>query len=393
MGVFFKKGNWYIDYRLPNGRRIRQKIGSSKKLAENVLRKRKLEIAENKFLDIKKNPPIKFEDFAQEFLEIYSKPNKKSWESDFHHLKRLKSFFRGKFLYQITPKDIEEFKAIRVRQVKPATVNRELATLKTMFNKAVEWGKFQNSPAKNVKFLKEDNKRLRYLEREEIKRLIEACPPDLRPIVIIALNTGMRKGEILNLKWHNIDFKRGIIYLLDTKNGEKREVYMNDTVKRTLIRVRKHPDSPYVFCRKDGKPIKDIRKSFFTALKKAGIMNFRFHDLRHTFASQLVMNGVDLKTVQELMGHKDIRMTLRYSHLSADYKRRAVEVLDKRLDTFWTPEEEIKEAVKFVNSEVIDNKEVITREVAQSGLAHLNGVQGVAGSNPALPMLFDNVKT
>jgi integrase len=131
----------------------------------------------------------------------------------------------------------------------------------------------------------------------------------------------MRRGEILKLKWHDIDYQRGIIYLLDTKNGAKREVFMNDLVKNALIGVRKHPESPYVFCDKNGRPYHDIRKSFYTALEKSGIISFRFHDLRHTFASQLVMSGVDINTVRELLGHKDIRMTLRYSHLSQDYKR------------------------------------------------------------------------
>ncbi|MFC1709321.1 site-specific integrase [Candidatus Omnitrophota bacterium] len=98
------------------------------------------------------------------------------------------------------------------------------------------------------------------------------------------------------------------------------------------------PDSPPLAnCRADGKPYTDIRKSFFTACKKSAIIDFRFHDLRHTFGSQLVMSGVDLNTVRELMGHKTLRMTLRYSHLPPDHKKRAVDVLSRRMDTIWTP--------------------------------------------------------
>ncbi|MBL7130804.1 MAG: site-specific integrase [Candidatus Omnitrophica bacterium] len=111
---------------------------------------------------------------------------------------------------------------------------------------------------------------------------------------------------------------------MDTKNGEKREIPMNEQVKTALIRTRKHPESPYVFCSKDGEPFYNVRKSLFTALKKAGIIN---HDLRHTFASHLVIAGVDLNTARELTGHKSLEMTLRYSHLSPDRKKRAVDIL------------------------------------------------------------------
>lgn len=109
-------------------------------------------------------------------------------------------------------------------------------------------------------------------------------------------------------------------------------------VKTALLRTLKHPDSPYIFCNKNGEPLKDIRKSFLKTLEKCGIINSTFHTLRHTFASQLVMSGIDLNTVRELMGYKSLEMTLRYDHLSPDHKRRAVDILSKRMDTIWTPE-------------------------------------------------------
>ena len=212
-----------------------------------------------------------------------------------------------------------------------------MTCLKTIFNKAVEWGKIHKNPAKNIKKLKERNHRLRYLTKEEIKNLYNASADHLRPILIVALNTGMRKSEILNLKWEDIDFHQKIIYIMNTKNNEKREIPINQVVFDSLLKVKKHPDSPYVFCNKDGKPYGDVKTAFWHARKRAGIKNFRFHDLRHTFASHLVMAGVDLNTVKELLGHKDIKMTLRYAHLSPDYKRRAVETLCNKMDTIWTP--------------------------------------------------------
>ena len=148
----------------------------------------------------------------------------------------------------------------------------------------------------------------------------------------------MRKGEILRCKWHEIDFNRDIINLYNTKNNETRRLPLNAIAKRTLIAVPKHPDSAYIFCNKKGEPYGDIKKSFLTAIKNSAIIDFRFHDLRHTFASQLVMAGVDLNTVRELLGHKSLAMTLRYAHLSPDHKKRAVDVLSKRMDTFWTLE-------------------------------------------------------
>ena len=324
-----RKDNWYIDYRA-YGKRYRECIGTNKKLAQEVLHKRLVEIAEGKFLDKKNKINIKFEDFANDYIEIYSKHNKKDWKKDLTRLKSLKAFFGGKYLYMITSLLVEEYKAKRVKEVSPATVNRELACIKHMFTMAIQWGKADKNPVKKVKLFRENNQRLRYLEREEAERLVHNCKGYTKRIVIIALNTGMRKGEILGLKWPDIDFRRGIIYLLDTKNGERREVPMNDIVKRAFVNQPKYKDSPYIFCNRDGKPFRDIRKSFIAGLKKSDIIKFRFHDLRHTFASHLIMSGVDLNTVRELLGHKSIRMTIRYSHLSPAHKQRAVDVLGEK---------------------------------------------------------------
>lgn len=336
MGKYQKGEDWYIDYYV-HGRRKREKIGPSKTLAETVLKKRKVEIAEGKFLDIRKEYRVKFEEITSMYLELHAKPNKKSWHSDEDTIRLLKKYFGGRYLSEITPLLVDKFKMERAKKVSPATVNRNLACLKCMFNKAIQWGKATDNPVRQIKLFKEDNKRTRYLEKEEIVRLLAKCRGNLKAIVTVAINTGMRKGEILNLKWHDCDFRHNIIYLYNTKNGEKREVPMNEQVKITLIRVRKHPQSSYIFCNKKGEPYKDIKKSFFTALEKSAILNFHFHDLRHTFASHLVMSGVDLNTIRELMGHKSLEMTLRYSHLSPDHKQRAVAVLGQRMDTIWTP--------------------------------------------------------
>ena len=166
---------------------------------------------------------------------------------------------------------------------------------------------------------------------------MDESPDHLKAILITALNTGMRKGEILGLKWKDINFRQRVIVLLDTKNNERREVPINKLLFEVLLPLRKNPDSPYVFSKKNGKPYSNVRTSFETTKEKAGIEDFRFHDLRHTFASHLVMAGVGLRTVQELLGHKSYEMTLRYTHLSPDHKKAAVDILGKKMDTIWTP--------------------------------------------------------
>ena len=141
-----------------------------------------------------------------------------------------------------------------------------------------------------------------------------------------------RRGEILGLKWEQVDLRHSFILLDTSKNGERREIPINTTLEYLFKEMPHSVESVFVFAGKKGKPLTDIKKSFHVALKNAGILDFRFHDLRHTFASHLVMAGVDLTSVKELLGHKDIKMTLRYSHLAPGHKRKAVQVLDRIMD-------------------------------------------------------------
>lgn len=159
--------------------------------------------------------------------------------------------------------------------------------------------------------------------------------PYVKPIVITALHTGMRKGEILSLKWDNVDLKHGFILLDVTKNGERREIPINKTLETVFLdkSLIRRLDVPYVFYDPaTGKPYQNVKRSFYTACRRAGIRDFHFHDLRHTFASHLVMSGVDITTVKELLGHKTLTMTLRYAHLAPSHKVRAVDVLDNALN-------------------------------------------------------------
>ena len=334
MGIFQKGKNWYIDYYV-KGRRKRKKIGPSKKLALQVLNDVRIKIAKGEYLGIYEEKKIPFNEYAQQYLD-YSKANKAQatyQRQDRISIARLVSFFKDKYIFEITPQMIEKYKTMRLEKVSPATVNRELACLKHMYTKAIEWEYVKSNPAKGVRLLKEPPGRLRYLNPEEIERLVSACAGHIRPIVITALNTGMRKSEILNLRWQEIDLVNRKITVINAKNNESRVIPINQTLYQELLGLSKRAKGEYVFPDRNGYPFKEVKTAFSSALKRAGIEDFRFHDLRHTFGSHLVMQGVDIRTVQQVMGHKEIRMTMRYSHLSPEYVQEAME----RLDKLWTP--------------------------------------------------------
>jgi len=293
-------------------------------MAEKVLAKRKVQIAENRFLDVRRQSRTPFEELTKLYMD-FAKANKASWERDEYSIKRLSSKFGGKRLVEITPLALEEYKTDRLKKVTPATVNRELGCLKHMFTKAMQWDLSTANPVKSIRMLKERNTRLRYLTQDEIVRVLGELDTRFKPVVIMALYTGMRRGEILKLKWTDLDLNHGIIFVRDSKNAEKREVPMALELV-DVIRALPRKDER-VFCEDDGHGIRSLRTAFERAVKKAGIEDFTFHDLRHTFASHMVMGGVDLLTVKELLGHKSITMTLRYAHLSPDHKRKAVESL------------------------------------------------------------------
>lgn len=201
-----------------------------------------------------------------------------------------------------------------------------------MFVKAMAWGKALDNPVAHVKPLRVNNQRLRYLSHEEMDRLLARADEVLSPVLITALHTGLRRGELFHLTWQDVDFKLSVIRVIQTKNGERREISMTNTPRATLQQLPRRLASDYVFPGKTGHGLVD-RKRFRRALQEAGIAGFVFHDLRHTFASHLVMAGVDLMTVKEFLGHKDIKMTLRDAHLVPDYKRAAITQLDTYMDT------------------------------------------------------------
>jgi len=355
MAKIRKRGKSYqIDYIDPNGKRVRVAF-PKKKEAEAELGKRVSLIAENpkKYLEISKASTTTFDELIEKYKENFK--NQRGWEtSKKYSVEKLKGEFSGRLLSSITYYDLESYRNRLMNTLtqhmttrRESSVNRVMACLRHMLAKAVEWGLLDRNPFDKGRSLqlKENNKRLRFLSEEEIKRLIAECPdPDkkkkkaevikgseakhLRDFVTIAINSGMRKGEELSLKWNQI--KNGFIYLEKTKTDEPRQIPINADLDECLkgIRKRQHLTSEYIFPDGRGGHLKDIKKSFKSALDRAGITDFRPHDLRHTFASHYVMRGGSLKALKEILGHKDIKMTMRYAHLSNEFAKEEIQILN-----------------------------------------------------------------
>jgi integrase len=230
----------------------------------------------------------------------------------------------------------------------PGSINKELAMLSKAFSLAVtEWEWLKDSPVSRVPREKEDNERDRWLTRDEVERLLENSPVWLREITSFALNTGLRQDELLSLEWNRVNLFRKTILIQKTKNGKPKTLPLNKVVLDVLNRRLKVKSikNDLVFFNRNGKKIHDsnLRRSFYIVLRKAGIKDFRYHDLRHTFATRLAQAGVDLYKVSKLLGHKDIKMTQRYSHHCPDSLRDGVEILefDYNLTTMEKKKEEI----------------------------------------------------
>ena len=331
MGVYKRGRLWWITYIGIDGIQCFESSKSNIKAdAEYILACRKKDIGEGKEPVIKKIPNYTFLQLSEIYLDFVK--IQRSYPSKKVFVKLLNLEFGNILLNKFNIMMIEQYQSKRISDgKKPATVNRAIATLKHMFTKALEWEMIMDDiykKIKKVKFMPENNRRLRYLSKEECRELINLCEPHLRPIVITALNTGMRKSKILFLKWDNVDLKHGFILLDITKNGERMEIPINETLRSILESIVRRIDIPYVFYNpQSGKPYRDIKRSFHTACRKAKIRDFRFHDLRHTFASHLVMSGVDITTVSRLLGHKSLTMTLRYAHLAPNHLSKAVNML------------------------------------------------------------------
>jgi len=325
--------NWTIRYSDENGKIVRHSTGTSdKSLAKKILAERRVQVAEGRHLDIRKIPRTTFFKLCDDWWELHGKHRR--MKGLYYMLECWKKFFGNIPVATITQQKVEKFLAVKMTEGKriltPATRNRHLAHLSSMFNKGIEWGLVLDNPASTIKPLKENGSRTRFLDQDEINKLLSSASIEFHPVLMTALHTGMRRGEILKLKWTDVDFQNGIIIVQESKSGKKRMIPMDDTLLSTLRGLPSRFEKGFVFPSpvKKGQPQFDFKRQFKNTLRRSGIENFRFHDLRHTFASHLVMSGVDLLVVKELLGHASLRMTMKYSHLAPEHRLRAIKTLD-----------------------------------------------------------------
>jgi len=334
MGLVKRGCTWWMSFMF-HGQQVRRSTGTSdRRLAEAILGKVKVQIVEGRFFEKPKEEPRRFFELMQRFSTEHA-PRRASYSRLLTHVSHLKQFFGDVLLSDVTPKRIVAYKNKRYADnVMPATINRELATLKKAFNLGRrEWEWCSDNPVTRVSMEKENNARDRWLSLEEEYRFCHVAPEWLRDIVLFAIHTGLRMGEILALTWHAVDLSRRTLMVCKSKNGERRTIPLNRTVMDLLQqRARIKPAAAdSVFWSEAGTPLDgpNLRRAFRSALKKAKIEDLHFHDLRHTFATRIVQVGVDLYKVQRLLGHKSPQMTQRYAHHYPESLRDGVEALER----------------------------------------------------------------
>jgi len=334
-GRVFHRGNiWYVDYGV-DGRRKRFRASADKGEALKMLAALRTDIERAAF-GFERKKVVLFSDFAEEYKKIKSETRAvKSVEARVKHLVK---HFKDTPLSKITPEMVEAYKQKRLkakvrvpdgapeRTLKGSSVNRELATLKNMFNVALRQRRFRGeNPVSSVSFYPEQARDY-VLSREEIGRLLEAADERLKKIILIALNTGLRKGEILSLRWSQINYNDGVISFARTKSIKFLRVPMNSVVLGVLESIERKGD--YVFSGRWGRGhLSDSKQPFETARAKAGLPELRFHDLRHCAGTYMAMAGVPISTVQQILGHRDIKTTTRYINPNDENRRKAVNAL------------------------------------------------------------------
>ncbi|EAA8665489.1 site-specific integrase [Salmonella enterica] len=356
MSLFRRGEIWYASYSLPGGRRIKESLGTSdKRLATELHDKRKAELWRvDRLGDF---PDVMFDDASMRWLE--EKAEKKSLKDDRSRMAFWLAHFEGVRLKDVTEQkiysavnkmsnrkqlEIWKIKAAvaqkngepaPVYSAKPVTTStkaKHLALMKAILRAAErDWKWLEKAPV--IKIPSVRNKRVRWLEKEEAKRLIDECPEPLKSVVKFALATGLRKSNIMNLEWQQIDMQRRVAWVNpeDSKSNRAIGVALNDTACKVLRdQIGKHHKWVFVHTtaakRADGTSTPAVRKmridsktSWLSACRRAGIEDFRFHDLRHTWASWLIQSGVPLSVLQEMGGWESIEMVRRYAHLAPNH--------------------------------------------------------------------------
>ncbi len=335
-GLYLRGKTWYLDCRL-NGTRhvVRLGKGIGRSVASEIAQVKRGAILKGEAGIGKKRKDIAFEEAAERFVLWGQTTNRPRTVRSYREcLARLSDSFSGKQLSEITPWLIEKHKQVRKEAGAPVRANRELAVLKTLFNRCREWGFFGGeNPVRTVKFFKEPKQRLRFLEYEEEDMLLQESPDHLRGIIVLGTSTGLRiRAEALTLRWEDVDLRRRLITVQAAfaKSGETRTLPINAEAREVLERLAAHPNGDYVFSQPNGQPYRSIRTAFLSACKRAGLREVTLHTLRHTWATRMASAGVNVRTLQDLGGWKELAMVERYAHVMASDKAEAVERIVRR---------------------------------------------------------------
>lgn len=340
MGLKKRGDIWWIRLQR-NGRLIQQSTGTSiKKDAQSQHAEVLRDLDKGRYPDTSKNTlkPIDrtFEELKEKYLAEHALPNKskESFERDGYSFKQLERVFGGLKLSDITSDSIGNYKVKRRNDgVKPPTLAKELQLLRAVLNIALkQWKWITTTPFNDVTIENPDTKDERWLNEEEEKRLLAACPVWLREIILVAVNTGMRRSELLSLKWFQVDLDRKTLVLYKTKNREVRGIPLNDIAHGILKAKSAGKDNDgYVFPSKVGtkRNNRNLNRAFETAREKVGLDDVSPHNLRHTAASRMSQEQVDIVVISKILGHKDLRSTMRYAHHNVESVRHGVDALVK----------------------------------------------------------------
>lgn len=332
---------FYFTYRIPGGRLIWEKAGWTSEgynavATRNIRADRLRRIRHGDVLPGEKKDPTLGEVWI-EYDKWQTTAKRQQKDNRSRYQRHLRPRFENTPLSGISSLDLENMKDELIKEgFAPATVKHCLVLVRQMINKAIAWDLYAGeNPIKKVTMPKVHNRRERFLTVEESSILlneVQKVSPQLHDICLLSLHTGMRAGEILNLKWIHIDIENGLIHVADSRSGRARKAYMTETVK-ALFR-RRGPGKPeeFVFTKLDGERMNDISNPFTKVVKGMGFnegiedprQRVCFHTLRHTFASWLALQGTPILTIKELLGHQTLAMTERYSHLLPDHKRQAI---------------------------------------------------------------------
>jgi site-specific recombinase XerD len=341
MGGLTKKGDTYYAVFKNAGKTVWKRIGKvSYRNARKTLRLWETEVDSGN-LGIIETKTITFSAFIGEYMN-YRRTNKadSTVERDHTSLVSLLPAFGPTLLEAINDTAIEKYKAKRLMDgVKPKTIRIELFCLSNILRKAMNRGYLRRIP--KIEYPEYVQRPPRYLDLVELDLLINAASSWLRPILIILRNTGLRISELCGLQWSDVDFDNNILIIMNRKRTDYRSIPMTPELKATLLFLQNHyipekgekvlartkDQTRYVICHTDGSSIKSIRSSLANAARKAGLKGVSAHVLRHTFASHAIMNGMDINTLKELMGHGSITVTQIYTHLSPKHKAAAINKL------------------------------------------------------------------